>query len=473
MFLRNIWVLFFIVIVVTGGVTKIAIAARSDDRFTSAPVFSYSRLLQRSFPSLVKISAVTLSPSVVPVSTNIDEKDFSDREDDALGLLIKSVSSVLGSGVVVDQQGLVATNAHLVSGATEIHVYLHNGHVLDGKVVFQDEGTDLALIKLPVATPEALPFSNNPALMGDFVLALGKEKEHNTVKAGMISKDFTSLPSKQSVNYFLETDFLLSQGYSGGALINSRGELVGLNVVPVSSEAGASMESYATPVEFVQAAVNAVKIGKNQFQLPELGAQLQSPSSEISQALGIPNMGGLVVEEISPDGLLAKSGIEVGDIILKSGSVFVNNAEVLRYSLVAQQGLGSKTLVYQRNGTIHLANLALSNKKASFSAPNKAHPAIADQDNLLGGVSLSDFNKENAWRFPKILRKTGVVVYDVASFSKFKNLLQRGDVIYAVNGVLVEDVKALKRALYNGPLAWRLAYERAGRNQFLTNLSLR
>ena len=202
MFLRNIWVLFFIVIVVTGGVTKIAIAARSDDRFTSAPVFSYSRLLQRSFPSLVKISAVTLSPSVVPVSTNIDEKDFSDREDDALGLLIKSVSSVLGSGVVVDQQGLVATNAHLVSGATEIHVSLHNGRVLDGKVVFQDEGTDLALIKLPVATPEVLPFSNNPALMGDFVLALGKEKEHNTVKAGIISKDFTSLPSKQSVNYF-------------------------------------------------------------------------------------------------------------------------------------------------------------------------------------------------------------------------------------------------------------------------------
>jgi serine protease Do len=239
--------------------------------------------------------------------------------------------SSLGSGFIVDgKDGIIVTNNHVIDGAEEIQVNLHDGSKLKAELLGKDTKTDIAILKVTPKTPlKAVKFGSSAAIrVGDWVMAIGNPFGlGGSVTLGIISAKARNINSGPYDDY-LQTDASINKGNSGGPLFNMDGEVVGVNTAIISPTGGSIGIGFAVPADTVAPVVQQLR-QYHEVRRGWLGVTIQSVSEEIATALSIPESSGALVAAITPDGPAAKGGVKAGDVIMRFDNEDVNSMRSL------------------------------------------------------------------------------------------------------------------------------------------------
>jgi serine protease Do len=308
------------------GLVAFGVLAAAAVQAREAPQ-SFADLAEKLSPSVVNVSTTQVvrerersgrpeMPQFPPGSPFEDFfKEFFDKQRPDRG---PRKATSLGSGFIIDGEGLVVTNNHVIADADEINVILHDGTSLKAEVVGRDAKTDLALLRVKSKTPltAAKWGSSDEARIGDWVLAIGNPFGlGGTVTAGIISaraRDIQSGPYDD----FIQTDASINRGNSGGPLFNMKGEIVGINTAIFSPSGGSIGIGFAIPSTLAKNVIEDLrKHGKTRRGW--LGVRIQSVNEEISESLGLKNTDGALIAGVNEGGPAAKGGIKAGDVVLK------------------------------------------------------------------------------------------------------------------------------------------------------------
>jgi serine protease Do len=350
----------------------------------------------------------------------------------------------LGSGFVVDNHGFILTNNHVVENADEIMVKLSDGKELKAKVVGRDSKTDLALIEIDGAHGlTTVPLGNSDDLrVGDWVLAIGNPFGlDNTVTAGIVSAIGRKIDQGPYDN-FIQTDAAINPGNSGGPLLNTRGEVVGINTAIFSRSGGNIGIGFAIPINLALEIVPQLK-AKGKVTRGWLGVMIQRITPELAESLGVDGTTGALVSEVVPDGPAAKAGLKQGDIIIEyDGAAVKDSTDLPR--LVARTGVGKQVSVKVRRGDETEAFTVTVGELDEGEHGESGGGASSEQLGL-GVQTLTPEIAENLG-LDRGLR--GVVVTEVDPDGPAAEAgLRRGDVIAEVNRRPVHNAAQYEKAV--------------------------
>ncbi len=352
----------------------------------------FQQAAQSSVPAVVHITTVIGKSSA---SNNLPRRNpfsdlFGDDFDDFFGgPQIRSMPQrASGSGVLVSEDGYIVTNNHVIDEAEEIKVTLSNKKSYTAKLIGTDPSSDLAMLKIEA---KGLPFilygNSDQVKLGQWVLAVGYPLNlETTVTAGIISAKARSLGlnsrrSTSPIESFIQTDAAVNQGNSGGALINTSGELVGI-VSAIASPTGAyAGYSYAIPVNIVKKIINDL-LQFGTVQRAYLGISYlpdAAPDSE-KEKIGFKEGMGVFVREVSKDGAAAGTGIQAGDYITKINGVKVTSGSEMVEQIAGYKPGDKITLAYNRNGKEMSTNITLKNKSGNYDQVKAAASDILKGD---------------------------------------------------------------------------------------------
>lgn len=241
-----------------------------------------------------------------------------------------------GSGVIISEDGYIVTNNHVVNNATKLRVTLHDGRAYEAKVIGTDPATDVALIKIDADNLPTLPFGSSDDLrLGEWVLAIGYPMNlQSTITAGIVSakaRQLGAIEGNAGIESFIQTDAAVNPGNSGGALVNTRGELVGINTIIKTSTGSYVGYSFAVPETIVRKVVVDLK-ESGVVQRAVLGISYrpidQEFVDEAGEHTGISEIGGIYVASVVEDGAASKAGIRKGDVITKVDNVETNDSAI-------------------------------------------------------------------------------------------------------------------------------------------------
>ena len=239
-----------------------------------------------------------------------------------------------GSGVIITADGYIVTNNHVIDGADDIEVTLENKQIMKAKLIGADPVTDIALLKVEADNLPFVVFGDSDALrLGEWVLAIGNPYDlRSTVTAGIVSAKARTMPSYEGefkIEAFIQTDAAVNSGNSGGALINTRGELIGINTAIASRTGDFAGYSFAVPTTIVKKAVeDLMDFGVVQRAL--IGITMQEIDGNLAKEKGLPDTKGVYIAELTRGGAAEKAGIKVGDILLSVNGVEVNSAPAVQ-----------------------------------------------------------------------------------------------------------------------------------------------
>lgn len=299
-----------------------------------------------------------------------------------------------GSGVIVSENGYIVTNNHVVSDASEIEVTLNDKRAYKATLVGTDPGTDLAVIKIEEKNLPFVTYANSDDVkVGEWVLAVGNPFNlTSTVTAGIVSakaRDINILGDKTSVESFIQTDAAVNPGNSGGALVNTNGELVGINAAIATNTGSYTGYSFAIPSNIVKKVIgDMVEFG--QVQRAFLGINFSDIDNNIAKEKGLTALNGVYVVSVYSDGASEKAGIKRGDIITGIDNYIVNSQSELKEQLIRHRP-GDKVMVsLVRDGVVKKISVTLENREGgtSVNAPGEAKNMISL------GASFSEISKE-------------------------------------------------------------------------------
>jgi serine peptidase DegS len=272
------------------------------------------------------------------------------------------LNTSLGSAVVIDPDGYLVTNYHVVAGAAEIRVQLADGRIADPAVVGYDAETDLALLKVDLGTLTAIPLgSSSKVRIGDVVLAIGNPYGlTKTVTQGIVSATGRGLLGLTTFENFIQTDAAINEGNSGGALVNSLGELVGINTAVLAQDAGTEGISFAIPIDLVRGVVDEIKRHGRVIR-GWVGLEPDELSRAESAALGLERNIGILVKVIA-DGPAAVAGLRDGDVILAINDEPIRSAQQARLLVAALEPGDQIDLQGWRDGQPFTATLTAAER---------------------------------------------------------------------------------------------------------------
>jgi Do/DeqQ family serine protease len=377
----------------------------------------------------------------------------------------------LGSGVIVSPDGYILTNNHVVDGADKIHVDLTDGRTLDAKVIGTDKPSDLALVKVNTSDLHALPLGNSEAVqVGDVVLAVGNPLGiGQTVTMGIISAKGRSTGSGGDRGYedFLQTDAPINHGNSGGALVNTKGELIGINSQIVSQSDGNIGIGFAIPSNMARHVMDDLR-KDGRVRRAQLGVSVQPMTSDLAASLGLKQVGGAIIGSVTADGAADRAGLKRGDVIKSFNGQPVNDVNSLRNRVAEAQPGSTATVVIVRDGSEKTVSVKLDEAEVGKRSARADEPASADSAAL--GVSAEPLNADLARQFGVPSGTKGVVVKSVNPDGRAADAgLREGDIIQEVNRQPVQTVEELRSAVRkttDRPLL--LFVQRDGSNLFLT-----
>jgi len=358
---------------------------------------SLAPILDRTTPAVVNI----LTRSTVQARRNplLDDPFFQDFFN--LRPQRKRETQGLGSGVIVDaRNGYILTNNHVIQGADVITVTLRDGRQLDAKLVGTDPDTDVAVLKVKTDNLVALPFANSEKLrVGDFVVAIGNPFGlGQTVTSGIVSAlDRSGLGIGRFEDY-IQTDASINPGNSGGALINLRGELIGINNAIYSRTGNNIGIGFAIPANMARNIMDQL-IETGSVQRGRLGAQAQDLTPDLVQAFNLAsNTRGAVVVKVIPGSPADKAGLRVGDVIRAVNKKPIHKADDLHNAIGllrvgtkvnltilrnAKQLMISATIAKSKKVTIDASEIHKRLSGAEFSSLNEDHPAYGKLDGIV------------------------------------------------------------------------------------------
>jgi len=361
--------------------------------------------------------------------------DFFGYEQDA------RVQTSSGSGVIISTDGYIITNNHVVEGAEKLSVTLNNNKNYDATVVGRDPSSDIAVIKIDEKNLPAILWGNSDEVkIGQWVIAVGNPFDlTSTVTAGIVSAKARNINllgngSTKSgdifpVESFIQTDAAVNPGNSGGALVNTRGELIGINTAIASRTGAYSGYSFAVPTSIAKKiSTDIIEFGH--VQRAFIGVRINEVTQEIAKEKGLKDVAGVYVNEITDGGAASYSGMKQGDIIQKIGDGVVHNVPQLQEQ-VARYRPGDKVKVtVWRDGKQQLVDVTLRNKSGKAQLEDFAANTAAETSQSLGATftipSDSEMNKLNISGGAKVLE---------LGPGKFKSLgLQKGFIITKIDG---------------------------------------
>lgn len=411
---------------------------------------SLAPMLQRVTPAVVSVH----SKQRIRVSPFGNDPFFRRMFPD---LTQERINESLGSGVIVDaQRGLVLTNHHVIEGADDVSVTLNDGRTIGAEFVGSDADTDVALMRIPAEKLTALPLANSDQLrVGDFVVAVGNPFGFSqTVTSGIVSAVGRSGLPGMGFQNFIQTDASINPGNSGGALVNLRGELVGINTASFNlqgSAAGNIGLGFAIPTNLARNVMEQLLANNGVVRRGSLGLDSQSVDARIAQGLGLAEVRGAVVTRVYPGSAAAAAGLREGDVIVGANGQRIDDSDALRNFQGLQPANAKVTLDVRRDG-----------KPLTVSATLREQPRAVDGGSLDPRLEGARFVE-----LPESLRRqnaTGVLVADVARGSRAaRNGLRKGDVIRGANIGEFADLGGF-RAIFgeNAPELWLVVW-RGGR----------
>ena len=277
----------------------------------------------------------------------------------------------VGSGVIISNDGYIVTNNHVVDGSTDIEVTLNDKRTFKAKLIGTDPNTDIALIKIDAQKLPVIAFGNSDSLkVGQWVLAVGNPFNlTSTVTAGIVSakaRNINIINSQMKIESFIQTDAAVNPGNSGGALVNTRGELVGINTAIASETGSYSGYSFAIPVSIVQKVVSDLR----QFgvvQRAVLGIQIRDINSDFAKEKNLKTLEGAYVAQVGDESAAKAAGVQVGDIINNVNGVDVHSVTELQEQIGRYRPGDKITITVVRNNKEEKLKVELKNQKGNFS----------------------------------------------------------------------------------------------------------
>ena len=375
----------------------------------------------------------------------------------------------LGSGVVVSSDGYILTNHHVIDGADNILVEFTGGRALDAKLVGSDPPTDLALLKVEASSLPTLTLGDSDAVeVGDVVLAVGNPLGiGQTVTMGIVSAKGRSTGfGDGSYEDFLQTDAPINQGNSGGALVNTKGELIGINSQILSPSGGNIGIGFSIPANMARHVMTELRT-EGRVRRSQLGVSIQPVTAEIAESLELGDVKGAIVSDVEQGSAAAKAGIERGDVIVSYDGEAVTGTNALR-NRVAQTLPGSEAKVtIVRDGREQTLTVKLGEAEATRTAA-RGDLGSADDKTALG-VAVAPLTPELAARAGLERDAKGLIVQDVTPDGRAASAgIRPGDVIQEINQKPVTSIEELRselRASADRPVL--LLVNREGRTVFV------
>jgi Do/DeqQ family serine protease len=418
-----------------------------DDKFGSGPA-DFTDAASAAIPATVHIKTKTNRTA----SNNLPRRNpFSDLfgidPDDFFGDRSRSMPEMAsGSGVIISDDGYIVTNNHVVDGADEVTVSLSNKKSFKAKVVGTDPSSDLAVVKIDAKGLPFLLYGNSDEVkIGQWVLAIGYPLTlETTVTAGIVSAkgrsiDINMRQSKAPIESFIQTDAAVNPGNSGGPLINTQGQLIGINSAIASPTGSYAGYSFTIPVNIVKKVVtDLMKYGTPQRAYLGIQYAKDNLSDEVKKEQGINNEEGVYVMEVTKGGAAAQAGIQKGDLITKLNGISVNSGAEMVGQIATYRPGDKINVSYKREGKEFSVPIVLRNSTGTTDVVKTSF-----LDKL--GADLQTLSKKDA---AQLNVKGGVLVRSIEE----KGLLSRTKmeesfVILKVNGQEVMSLEEFKKAL--------------------------
>jgi Do/DeqQ family serine protease len=369
----------------------------------------------------------------------------------------------LGSGVIVDESGLVITNNHVIDNMNEVRVALADRREFEASIVLRDPRTDLAVIKIksPTGGLVAMPFGDSESLeVGDFVLAIGNPfGVGQTVTQGIVSALARTQVGSSDYQFFIQTDAAINPGNSGGALVDLKGQLVGINTAIFSQSGGSHGIGFAIPASMVRAVVETAKGGATAVRRPWLGARVQNVTPDIAESMGLDHPTGVLVASLQAKSPAEEAGLKRGDLILTVDGKTVDDPEAFGYRF-ALKGLSGTTKFGILRGTGR-TTVAVKLGPAPETRPRDTLKVRTRSPFM--GATLVNTSPAVAEEIQVDLPAEGVAVSSVDENSIAARAgLQKGDIIVAINGLPIATTKDLERVTRNSLNMWEVSINRGG-----------
>ena len=343
----------------------------------------------------------------------------------------------LGSGVLVDaDKGYILTNNHVIDRADEIKVTLRNGETHLAKLIGTDPDSDIAVIQIEADNLNAVPLADSARVrVGDFVVAIGNPFGlGQTVTSGIVSATGRSGLGIHGFEDFIQTDASINPGNSGGALVNLRGELVGINTAILSRSGGNIGIGFAIPINMARDIMQQL-VEHGKVERGRLGAQAQDLTPELAQAFDIKYRRGAVVTRIEADSAADRAGLKVGDIVTEVNGKPVRDASTLRNSIGLLRVGQEVELKVLREGKTKNLLARVEEPSMSKQGGERLHAQLT-------GAVLAEFKDKRGGG-------KGVLVAEVEAGSPaWRNGLRKGDIIVSANRQGVESVEQLQQATH-------------------------
>ena len=424
---------------------------------TTEPNFVYAA--QVATPAVVHIKASYEAKVTQRPSTPFDRlfKEFFGEEFDTTPREYKSQpQQATGSGVIIAEEGYIVTNNHVIDGADQLEVTLDDNRRYTAQLVGQDPDTDLALLKIEEKGLPYLQFGNSDALqVGEWVLAVGNPFNlTSTVTKGIVSAKARNInilqnKSKMRIEAFIQTDAAVNKGNSGGALVNLKGELIGINTAIATPNLSGTFAGYsfAIPVSIVKKITDDLK-KYGTVQRAMLGIVIRDVNADLAEEKGLKRLRGVYVAEVGKKGAAAEAGIQAGDVIVAINGNKVKNTSQLQEQIARYKPNDKVRVTFYRKAKEKTVTVTLKNMEPKVQIVRKkdaveiggamfenVEQAAQKKANTTGGVRIKVL-KEGPWKQAGIKQGFIVTAIDkepVEHVDQFVNILKR-----KAGGILVE-----------------------------------
>ncbi|MFT4758639.1 MAG: serine protease Do [Paraglaciecola sp.] len=399
----------------------------------------HSGALQRQFLSSSPTDFISAAEMVTPAVVNIKAVEDSNFEWWGGG----SFGASSGSGVIISPDGYIITNNHVIEDGNRYDVTLNNNQEYQAKLVGTDPTTDLALLK--IISDKTLPYlilGNSDSLrVGEWVLAVGNPFNlSSTVTAGIVSakgRNIDILEGEYSIESFIQTDAAVNPGNSGGALVNTNGELVGINTAIITRSGRYEGYSFAVPSNLAQKVIRDIR-DYGEVQRGLLGVRINPVDSEKAKELGLPSIEGVYISNVTANGGAFDAGIRSGDVVIGINGLKISNIPTLQEQVGRYRPGNTIAVEYIRNSKKYTTNVTLRDKDNGLTLTKVAGKVGAKELLSRIGMELRDLSKDELRR----LRVNGVYVesVDIGSLIE-KTEMDPGYIITKVNDSQVSNIE--------------------------------
>jgi len=434
---------------------------------------SFAPVVKAVLPTVVNISSskVVRTPSQFSQQIPMDpffRQFFGDDFDSRFNVPRERREKSLGSGVIVSPEGYVLTNSHVVDGATDGRGTLSNTREVKAKLVGTDPKTDIAVLKIDEGTqlPAITIGDSSNVQVGDYALAVGNPfGVGQTVTMGIVSATGRGNLGIEDYEDFIQTDAPINPGNSGGALINDRGELVGINTAILTGGSGGSQGiGFAVPINLARQVMDQI-LKNGRVTRAYLGIVPQDVTPSIAKAFGEKDAKGVVIGDVSPGSPAQEAGLQRGDILLAVNGKPIADSNQLRMGISMMQPGSEVKLHVLRNGKEREMQVKLAELPTQQAKESNQNGGL---EGALEGVEVANLTPRAAQQLGLPAETKGVVVTDISPSSPAADSgLRKGDVIQEVNRQPVKNVSEFQDAVRKAGKEPLLLVNRRGTTLFV------